>query len=75
MTAWKIKLIGAVGMAVVAIIWILQNGGLVQTKFLFVTMTMPLPALLAIALLMGGVAGILLALGMSGKWNKSGMST
>jgi len=70
MTAWKIKLVGAVGLAVVAVIWILQNGGLVQTKFLFVTVTMPQPALLAIALLVGVVSGIFLALGLSGKWNK-----
>ena len=70
MTAWKIKLVGALGLAVVAVILILQNGGLVQTKFLFVTVTMPQPALLAIAVLVGIVAGILLALGLSGKWNK-----
>jgi len=70
MTAWKVKLVCAVGLAIVAVIWILQNRGLVQTKFLFVTVTMPQPALLAIALLVGIVAGILLALGLSGKWNK-----
>jgi uncharacterized integral membrane protein len=70
MTAGKIKLVVAVGLIVLAIIWILQNGGSVQTKFLFVTMTMPQPALLAIILLMGVAAGILLALNQAGKWNK-----
>ena len=70
MTAWKIRLIAAACLAVLAVIWILQNGGAVQTKFLFVTMTMPQPALLAITLLAGVAAGILLSLNLSGKWNK-----
>jgi len=60
----------AVGLIVLAIIWILQNGGSVQTKFLFVTVSMPQPALLAITLLVGVAAGILLALNQTGKWNK-----
>jgi uncharacterized integral membrane protein len=71
MTAWKIRLIAAAGLAVLAVIWILQNRGFVQTKFLFITVTMPQPALLAITLLVGVVAGILLALGLSGKWKRS----
>jgi len=70
MTAGKIRLIAAVGLVVVAIIWILQNGGPVQTKFLFVTVTMPHSALLAIILLVGVAAGILLALNQAGKRNK-----
>ena len=74
MTAAKIKLMVAVGLAVLAVIWILQNGGSVQTKFLFATVTMPQPALLAITLLVGVVAGILLALSQSGKWNKKNKS-
>jgi uncharacterized integral membrane protein len=68
MTKGKIRLIAAAVLALLAVIWILQNGGPVQTKFLFVTVTMPLPALLAITLLLGVAAGILLALGLSGKW-------
>jgi uncharacterized integral membrane protein len=71
MTAGKIRLITAIGLAVLAVIWILQNGGSVQTKLLFVTVTMPQPALLAITLLVGVVAGILLALNQSGKRNKT----
>jgi len=70
MTAGKIRLIVLLGLAVLAVIWILQNGGSVQTKFLFATVTMPQPALLAITLLVGVAAGILLALGQSGKRNK-----
>ena len=70
MTAWKLKLIAAAGMAVLAVVWILQNGGSVQTKFLFVTVTMPQSALLAITLLAGVVAGILLAVSLSGEWQK-----
>lgn len=70
MTAGKIRLMVAVGLIVLAIIWILQNGGSVQTKFLFVTVSMPQPALLAITLLVGVAAGILLTLNQAGKWNK-----
>ena len=70
MTAGKINLMVAVGLVVLAVIWILQNGGPVQTKFLFVTVTMPQSALLAITMLMGIAAGILLALNLSGKWKK-----
>ncbi len=72
MTAGKIKLIVAVGLVILAAIWILQNGGSVQTKFLFVTVTMPQTALLAITMLVGCATGILLALSLSGKWNKKG---
>ena len=53
-----------------AVIWILQNGGSVETKFLFFTVTMPQPALLTITLLAGIITGILLAWTLSGKWNK-----
>jgi len=70
MTAGKIRLIALLGLAVLAVIWILQNGGSVQTKFMFATVTMPQPALLAITLLVGIAAGILPALGQSGKRNK-----
>jgi hypothetical protein len=51
MSKVKIRLIAAAVLAVLAVIWILQNGGPVQMKLLFVTVTMPLPALLAITLL------------------------
>jgi uncharacterized integral membrane protein len=70
MTTGKTKLIAAAGLAVLAVIMILQNGGSVQTKFLFVTVTMPQSGLLAITMLVGVAAGILLALNQSGKWKK-----
>jgi lipopolysaccharide assembly protein A len=70
MTAGKTKLVAAAVLAILAVIWILQNGGPVQTKFLFVTVTMPQPALLAIIMLAGVAVGLLLALSQSGKWNK-----
>jgi uncharacterized integral membrane protein len=71
MFSWKVKIIAAAVVAVLAVVWILQNGGSVQTKFLFVTVIMPQSALLAITFLVGTVAGILLALGLSGKWKKN----
>jgi hypothetical protein len=40
MTAGKIRLMAAIGLAVLAVIMILQSGGSVQTKFQFVTVTM-----------------------------------
>ncbi len=70
MNSGKAKLLAAALLAVLSIVWILQNQGPVQTKFLFVTVTMPQPALLAIILLAGVAMGILLALSQSGKWNK-----
>ena len=70
MTAWKIRLSAAAGLAVLAVIWILQNRGAVQTRFIFITVSMPQSALLAITLLLGITAGIFLALGLSGKWSK-----
>jgi len=74
-TSTKIRLGTAAGLAVVAVIWILQNGGSVETKFLFFTVTMPQPALLAITLLAGIVTGILLAWSLSGKWKKQKSKT
>ncbi len=70
MTAGRLKLIAVVALVVLIVIWILQNGGTVQTKFLFTTVAMPQSALLAITLLVGIAAGILVALNLSGKWNK-----
>lgn len=66
----KMKLITALGLAVLGVIWILQNIGPVQTKFLFITVTMPQAVLLAITMLMGVAVGILLALRESSKRDK-----
>ncbi len=67
-TSIKLRLGTAVGLAVLAVIWILQNGGSVETRFLFFTVTMPQTALLAITLIVGIATGILLALGLAGRW-------
>ncbi len=67
MTVGKIKLVALICLAILAVIWILQNGGPVQTKFLFVTVTMPQSALLAVTLLLGIVTGALLSLNGLGK--------
>lgn len=53
-----------------AIVWILQNRGPVQTRFLFVSVIMPQSALLAITLLAGIAGGLLLALEQSKLWNR-----
>ena len=65
MNAGKTRLMAMVGLAVLAIIWILQNGGSVQTKFLFFTMTVSQSALLSITMLVGIAAGILMAFNLS----------
>ncbi len=69
-TRTKIRLAAAIGLALVALIWILQNSGSVETKFLFFSITMPQPALLAITFLAGIATGILLAWSLSAKSNK-----
>ncbi len=58
----KIRLVGMACILVLAIVWILQNRGPVQTRFLFVTVTMPQSALLAITPLAGIAAGMLVSL-------------
>lgn len=65
-TSTKVRLGVVAGLAVMAAIWILQNGGSVNTKFLFFTVIMPLSALLAITLLAGLASGILIAWSLSG---------
>jgi uncharacterized integral membrane protein len=69
-TNTKIRLALAAVLAILAVIWILQNGGAVESKFLFFTVTMPLSALLAITLFAGIAAGILLAWSLSGNYGK-----
>lgn len=66
-TKKKIKIIGVAVLAVLVIIWILQNGGPVQTKFLFISVTMPQSVLLVFTVLMGVVAGIFMTLAWNGK--------
>ncbi|MBN1833465.1 MAG: LapA family protein [Deltaproteobacteria bacterium] len=66
----RTKLITALVLVAVVIVVVFQNTQPVETKFLFVTMTMPRATLLAITLLIGIAVGILVAFGLSGKKTK-----
>ena len=66
----KLKLSAALAMILIVLIVVFQNTELVETKLLFVTVTMPRAALLAITMLIGVAAGILVALGLSKKFPK-----
>jgi putative membrane protein len=63
----RAKLITALVLVAVVIVVVFQNTQPVETKLLFVTMTMPRATLLAITLLIGIAVGILVAFGLSGK--------
>jgi putative membrane protein len=63
----RFKLFAALTLVAVVLIIILQNREPVETKLLFVTLTMPRAALLAITMLIGVGAGMLIALGLSSK--------
>ncbi len=58
----KVKLIALLVLAVLAAVLILQNTQMVVTRVLFVTLGMPLAALLALTLLVGFAGGVLAAL-------------
>jgi len=58
----KLKLVALLALAVLAIVLILQNTQVVATRLLFVTVSMPLAALLALTLLIGFAGGVLIAL-------------
>ncbi len=68
----KLKLSAALAMIVIVLIVVFQNTELVETKLLFVTVTMPRAALLAITMLIGIAAGILVALGIAKRLPKKG---
>jgi lipopolysaccharide assembly protein A len=57
----RLRLAGAVVLATVAIVVIFQNAEPAPVKFLFMTVTMPRAALLAITLLIGFVLGVVFA--------------
>ena len=63
----RAKLTAAFVLVVVGLIVVLQNTQPVETRFLFMSATMPIAALLAITLLIGIAVGMLVALGLSGK--------
>ncbi len=58
----KIKLIALLILAVLVVVLILQNTQAVVTRLLFVTVSMPLAALLVLTLLVGFAGGVLTAL-------------
>ena len=59
MSRWKIAVVALV--AVLAIIVVVQNTQAVETKLLFVTVTMPRAVLLFVTLLVGFVIGVVAA--------------
>ena len=63
----RLKLIGALTAVLLSVMVILQNTQPVETRFLFVTITMPNAVLLGLTLLIGIAAGILFSLTLSGK--------
>ncbi len=63
----KMKLIGTFTAVVLGLIVILQNTQAVETRFLFIKVTMPNAIALGLALLVGMAVGMLLALIMSNK--------
>ena len=62
----KIRLIALLTLLLVTIVLILQNTHVVVTRLLFITVSMPLAALLALTLFIGFAGGVLTAL-MAGK--------
>ncbi len=63
----RAKLIAALVLAAVAGVVVLQNTEPVETRFLFMTVTLPRAALLGITLLIGVAVGILVALVITGR--------
>lgn len=66
----KAKLIAALVLVAVVLIIVLQNTQPVETRVLFMTLTMPRAALLAVTMLIGVGVGMLIALGLSGRRRK-----
>ena len=58
----RLKLIILLVLSVLAIVLILQNTQSVETRLLFVTVTMPRAALLGLTLLIGFACGVLAAI-------------
>lgn len=63
----KVKLITGLVLAATALIIVFQNTQTVETRFLFLTVTMPRAALLSITMLIGIFIGILITLVLSRK--------
>jgi uncharacterized integral membrane protein len=67
----KIKLSILLALAIMVIVLVLQNTQMVETKLLFVTVIMPLAALLGLTTLIGFAGGILVALNFGMKRKKN----
>ena len=67
----KLKLIALLVLALLAIVLIFQNTQTVETRLLFVTVTMPRAALLGLTLLIGFACGILAAIRVGKKRDAS----
>jgi uncharacterized integral membrane protein len=61
----KLKLTVALALVLLVLVVVFQNTQPVETRFLFITFTMPRAALLAITFLVGAAAGILLSFGLA----------
>jgi uncharacterized integral membrane protein len=68
----KARLIAALVLVAVALVVVLQNTQPVETRFLFVTVTMPRAALLALTMVAGIAIGILISLGFSARKARKG---
>ena len=68
----KAKLISAIVAILLVVIVILQNTQAVETKLLFITITAPIAVLVGSSLLIGIVAGMLIAMTLSSKKSKKG---
>ncbi len=66
----KFKLYTALALILLLLIIVLQNTGEVETKLLFISVTMSRAALLAITLLIGMAAGMLLTLSLGKRFPK-----
>ena len=66
----KLKLFAALVLIVLVLIVVFQNTEPVETRLLFITVTMPRAALLAIAMLIGVAAGILVSLSLAKRRSK-----
>ncbi|VGO16779.1 hypothetical protein PDESU_05371 [Pontiella desulfatans] len=63
----KLKLYAALALILLVLIVVFQNTQAVETRFLFVSFTMPRAALLTITFMVGAVAGLLLSFALSKK--------
>lgn len=61
----KLKLYAVLALVTLVLIVVLQNTGPVKTRILFATLTMPRAALLALTLLIGVAAGIIISLALT----------